>query len=94
MAHKSARRTGPCLRFLDIHNLNAPQHAIFEENEITGLPVKQKKESTQQTSSPAKRKAKPTGKRTEGRPATKTQNRGMTLETEILTGNEKTNVEV
>ena len=64
---------------------------MFEDNEVTGLPVKQKKKSTQQTSSPAKRKAKPTGKRTGGRPATKPQDRGMTLETETPTGKEKTN---
>ena len=96
VAYKSARRTGPCLLFLDINNPNAPQHAISEEDKNTGLPVKQKKKPTptQQTSSPAKRKAKPTGKRTGGRPATKTQNRGMTLETETVTGNEKTNVEL
>ena len=30
--YKSARRSGPCLRFLDIENPNAPQHAIGREH--------------------------------------------------------------
>ena len=70
--------------FLDIENPNAQQHAMFEEDETMGLPVKiTKKQSRQQTSSPTKRKATTTGKRTGGRPPAKPQNRGMTLQTEV-----------
>ena len=84
VAYKSARRTGSCLRFFDIENHTAPQHAIFEEIETTGLPKKiTKKQSRQQTSSPTKRKAKATGKRTGGRPPAKPQTRGMTLQSEV-----------
>ena len=39
---------------------------------------------------PTKRKTKATGKHTGGRPTTKPQNRGMTLETEVSTEKEKT----
>ena len=93
VAYKSARGTRPCLHFLDINNGNASQHAMLEEDEVTGLPVKQTKKLKQQTSSPTKRKAKATGKRTGGRPATKPQNKGMTLETKVSTGKEKTTIE-
>ena len=37
--YKSAWRTGPCLRFLDIENPNAPRHHVFKED-TSGLPVK------------------------------------------------------
>ena len=90
MAYKSARRNGPCLRFLDINNPNAPQRAMFEEDEATGLPVKQTKKSEQQTISPTKQKAKATGKRTGGRLSRQPLNRGMTLETEAPTEKERT----
>ena len=84
VAYKSARRTGPSLPFLDIENPNAPHHAMFEEDENTGLPVKiTKKQPRHQTSSPTKRKANPTGKRTGGRPPAKSQTRGMTLQSEV-----------
>ena len=84
VAYKSARRSGPCLRFLDIENPNAPQHAMFKEDKTSGLPVNQtKKQLRQQTSSPTKRNAKATGKRTGGRPPTKPQTRGMTLQTDV-----------
>ena len=84
VAYKSAWRTGPCLRFLDIESPNAPQYAMFEEDQNTGLPVQiTKKQSRQQTSSPTKRMAKATGKRTGGRPLAKSQTRGMTLQTEV-----------
>ena len=62
---------------------------MFQKDEVTGLPVKHTKKSKQQTTSPTKRKAKATGKRTGGRLTTKPQNRGMTLETEVATGKEK-----
>ena len=94
VAYNSARRSGPCLRFLDIENPNAPQHAMFKEDEFTGLPVKQtKKQLKQQTSSPTKRKAKATGKRTAGRPPTKPQTRGMTLQTDVNVEKGKTALE-
>ena len=79
VAYKSARRNGLCLCFLVINNPNAPQHAMFKEDEAAGLPVKQTKKSKQQTNSPTKRKAKATGKRTGGRPSRQPQNRGMTF---------------
>ena len=70
VAYKSARISGPCLRFLDIEDPNAPQHAMFKEDTTTGLPKKltRKKQETssqgQQSgpSSPTKRRA--TRKRT------------------------------
>ena len=40
VAYKSARRSGPCLPFLEIENPIAPQHPMFMEDEGTGLPVK------------------------------------------------------
>ena len=84
VAYKCARRSGPCLRFLDIENPNLPQHAMFKEDETTGLTVKQMKKQTlrQQTSSPTKRKAKATGKRTGERPTIKLQTRVMSLQTD------------
>ena len=90
VAYKSARRNRLCLRFLDINNTNAPQHAMFQEDVVKGLPVKYKKKSKQQTISPTKRKAKATGKCTGGRPTRQPQNRGMTLETDASTEKEKT----
>ena len=62
VAYKSARRTGPCLRFLDINDPEAPQHPMFKEDTRTGLPVKlttQEKSQNQGTSkaSPTRRKA-------------------------------------
>ena len=78
VAYKSAQRSGPRLRFLEIENPNAPQHEVFKTDEITGLSVKQTKKQklATQTSSPTKRKAKATGKRTGGRPAQKLQTKG------------------
>ena len=70
------------------------KHAMFKEDETTGLPVKQtKKQLRQQTSSPTKRKAKATGKRTRGRPTTKPQTRGMTLQTDLALEKGKTTLE-
>ena len=70
VSYKSARRSGPCLRFLDIENPTAHQHPMFKEDERTGLPKKltQKERMLTQgkTDSPTKRKAKSTGKRTGG----------------------------
>ena len=40
VAYKFARRSGPCLRFLDIENPTAPHHPVFGEDKITGSPVK------------------------------------------------------
>ena len=59
VAYKSARRTGPCLRFLDIENSSAPRHPMFKEDAI-GLPVKLTRK--EQQNCPSKRTA--TGKRT------------------------------
>ena len=41
VAYKSARRTGPCLRFLDIENPSAPRHPMFKED-ATKQPSKWK----------------------------------------------------
>ena len=86
--YKSARRTGPCLRFIDIKDPRAPQHPMFKEDTTTGLPIKltiqEKSAQSQSTNkvSPTKRKA--TGKRTGGKPVKKIQTpRGMSLQTEI-----------
>ena len=70
MAYESARRTSPCLRFLDIENPSAPRHPMFKEK-ASGLPVK----LTRKKNSPSKRKA--TGKRTGGRQTSKTPTRVM-----------------
>ena len=57
---------------------------MFKDDENTGLSVKiTKKQPGHQTSSPTKRKAKPTGKRTGGRPPAKSQTRGMTLQSKV-----------
>ena len=37
VAYKSARRSGLCLRFLDIEDPTAPQHKMFKEDIETGL---------------------------------------------------------
>ena len=82
--------------FLDIGSPNAPQHAMFTEDENTGLPVKQTKKQklATQTSSPTKRKAKETGKRTGGRPAQKLQTtRGMSLRTDDVLEKKTANTE-
>ena len=57
--HKSARRTGPCLRFLGIKASNPPQHPMFRED-TTGLPVELIRKELQENA--IKRKAKPTEK--------------------------------
>ena len=78
VAYKSARRSGVCLRFLDIQDPTAPQHAMFHEDENTGLAKKlTKKEQSSAQNSPTKRRVKPMGKRTGGRPCDKP--RGMSL---------------
>ena len=88
VANKSARRSGPCLRFLDIEQPNAPQHPMFKEDTVTGLLkrlTRKEQAAGQQSnqSSPNKRRTKPTGKRTGGHPTHKTQRtRGMSLQTE------------
>ena len=46
VVYRSARRSGPCLRFLYIENHNAPEHAMLKEDENTGLPVIQTKKKT------------------------------------------------
>ena len=38
VSNKSVRRTGPCLRFLEIENPNAPQHPT--KDTTSGLPKK------------------------------------------------------
>ena len=86
VAYKSARRSGPCLRFLDIENPTAHQHPMFKEDEKTGLSMKltrqQKMTSQAHQNSPPKRKAKTTGTRTGGRPTHKLQTSGMRLQTD------------
>ena len=88
IAYKSARRTGPCLRFLDIKKPQAPQNPMFKEDSTTGLPTKvtmqEKSAQSQGTSkvSPTKRKA--IGKRTGKKPVRKLQTpTGLSLQTEI-----------
>ena len=76
VAFKSVRRTGPCLRFLDIEKRQAPQHPMFKEDTKTGLPIKltgqEKAALSTSQNSPSKRKAnKATGKRTGGKPVGK-----------------------
>ena len=87
-AYKSARRTGPCLRFLNLNDPQAPKHPMFKEDTTTRLPVKliiqEKTAQSQGTSkvSPTKRKA--LGKRTGEKPTRKMQTpRGMSLQTEM-----------
>ena len=82
VAYKSARRSGPCLCFLDIEDPTAPQHSIFREDEETELTRKLTrkeqttlKEQSNIQNSPTKRRRKPTGMRTGGRPSDKP--RGM-----------------
>ena len=93
VAYKSARRSGPCLRFLDIENPTSPQHPMFRENEKTGLPKKLTQRERMLTQgkldSPTKRKAKSTGKRTGGLPTRKLQTSGMSLQAEIPAGTSK-----
>ena len=89
VAYKSARRTGPCLRFFDIENPNASQHPMFKEDTRTGLAIKltRQDKAAQNASqvSTTKRKAnKATGKRTGGKPVRRLQTpRGMSLQTEV-----------
>ena len=68
---------------------------MFKEDEKTGLPKKltQKGKMTMQgkSNSPAKRKTKPAGKRTGGRPTRKLQTSGMNLQTEIPVGTSQAN---
>ena len=84
VAYKSTRRSGPCLRFLDIEDPTATQHSIFREDEETGLIRKltRKEQTTLKAQSiiqnnPTKRRGKPTGERTAERPCDKP--RGMSL---------------
>ena len=72
---KFARRSGPCLRFLDMEQPNAPQHPMLKQKEATGLPKRltRKEQATGQQSSPTKGRAEPTEKRTVRRPTHKTQ---------------------
>ena len=77
MAYKSARRTGPGLRFLDIENPSAQRHPMFKED-ASGLPVKLTQK--EQQNSPSKLKA--TGKRTGGRPIPKTLIRGIEFQSD------------
>ena len=84
VAYKSARRTGPCLRFLDIKNPQTPQHPMFKEDTRTGLPIKltgqEKALLSKSQSSHTKRKA--TEKRTGGKPVRKLKTpQGMSLQT-------------
>ena len=93
VAYKSARRSGSCLRFLDIENPTAPHHPKFKQIETTGLPRKltQKEKVTGQANQtgPTKRKARATGKRTGGRPIHKLKTSGMRLQTDIPAGTSK-----
>ena len=88
VAYKPARRFGIFLRFLDIEQLNVPQHLMFYEDTEQGLPrklAKQEKAAGQQNkqSSPTKRREKSTAGRTDDRPTHKLQPiRGMSLQTE------------
>ena len=72
VAYKSARRSGPCLRFLDIENPTAPKHPMFKEDEKTGLPKKLTQKERMhvlgKSDSPAERKTKATGKQDGGDP--------------------------
>ena len=77
VAYESARKTGPCLRFLDIENPSAPRHLIFKED-ASGSPVKLTRK--EQQNSPSKRKE--TGKGTGGRPAPRAPTRGMEFQSE------------
>ena len=63
VAYKSARRSGPCLRFSQIEQPNSPQHPMLKEDAVTGLPKRltRKEQAAEQQSSPTKRQAKPTG---------------------------------
>ena len=70
---------------LDIEQSNAPQHPMLKEVAASGLVKRltRKRPATGQQNSPTKRRAKPTGKRTGGRPNCVTQpTRGMSLQTE------------
>ena len=95
VAYESTRRSGPCLRFLDIENPTAPQHPMFKEDEKTGLPKKltQKERMLTQgkSDSPTKRKAKSTGKRIGGRPTRKLQTNGISLQAETPAGTSQSN---
>ena len=77
VVYKSARRTGPCLRFLDIENPSAPRNPMFKED-ASGLTVKLTRK--EQENSPSKRKA--TVKRTGGRPAPRTPTRGLEFQSD------------
>ena len=65
---------------------------MFKEDETTGSPVKQTKKNTltQKMSSPTKRKAKATGKRTGGRPTQKLQTTRRSLGTDNTLEKKKT----
>ena len=90
VSYKSARRSGPCLRFLGIENPTAPQHPMFRQDEKTGLPKNLTQEEKMlgqgKTDSPTKWKARTTGKRTGGRPTRKLQTSGVSSQTEIPAG--------
>ena len=68
-AYKSARRTGHCLRFLDIENPISPQHPMLRQDEQTELPIKltkQKKAAQNNQGSSTKRKPRQRGKEQRG----------------------------
>ena len=93
VAYKSARRTRPCLHFVDIENPQTPQHPMFKEDTRTGLPIKltgqENAAQSKSQSSPTKRKAnKATGKRTGGKPV---RNYKHATRDEPLNGNEQKN---
>ena len=76
--YKSARRSGPGLRFLDIEDPKTTQRKMFKEDMETGLTRKltrreqaANKEENSGQNSPSKRRAKPTGRRTSERPCNK-----------------------
>ena len=55
-AYESARRTGLCLRFLDIDQPNAPKLAMFTEQEKTRLPRKISRMKQQTRETPSQKK--------------------------------------
>ena len=86
VAYKSARISGHCLRFLDIKDSTAPHNKMFTEDLETALARKltrqeqaADKEQNSGQNSPTKRRARPTGRPTGGRPCYKP--RGLSLDT-------------
>ena len=81
VAYKSAKRTGPVLRFLDIEEPNAPRQPVFKD-EQTGLPKRSsRKKIPERNCVEPEAKIKPqTEKRSGEKPAPK-QQRGMMFRT-------------